>query len=41
MDGRGASIVTHDALFAGLQRAGLNIDDSLGMPVRQRVALSA
>ena len=41
MDGRGAGIVTHDALFAGLQRAGLNIDDSLGVPVRQRVALSA
>lgn len=40
MDGRGAGIVTHDALFAGLQRAGLNIDDSLGVPVRQRVALS-
>ena len=41
MDGRGAGIVTHDALFAGLQRAGLSIDDSLGVPVRQRVALSA
>ena len=41
MDGRGAGIVTHDALFAGLQRAGLNIDDSLGVPVSQRVALSA
>jgi 2-polyprenyl-6-methoxyphenol hydroxylase-like FAD-dependent oxidoreductase len=41
MDGRGAGIVTHDALFAGLQRAGLNIDDSLGVPFRQRVALSA
>jgi 2-polyprenyl-6-methoxyphenol hydroxylase-like FAD-dependent oxidoreductase len=41
MDGRGAGIVTHDALFAGLQRAGLNIEDSLGVPVRQRVALSA
>jgi len=41
MDGRGAGIVTHDALFAGLQRAGLNIDDSLGVPVRHRVALSA
>ena len=41
MDGRGAGIVTHDALFAGLKRAGLNIDDSLGVPVRQRVALSA
>jgi hypothetical protein len=26
MDGRGAGIVTHDALFAGLQRAGLNIE---------------
>jgi 2-polyprenyl-6-methoxyphenol hydroxylase-like FAD-dependent oxidoreductase len=41
MDGRGAGIVTHDALFAGLQRAGLNIDDSLGVPFRQRLALSA
>jgi 2-polyprenyl-6-methoxyphenol hydroxylase-like FAD-dependent oxidoreductase len=36
MDGRGAGIVTHDALFAGLQRAGLNIEGR-----RQRVALSA
>jgi 2-polyprenyl-6-methoxyphenol hydroxylase-like FAD-dependent oxidoreductase len=39
MDGRGAGIVTHDALFAGLQRAGLEVTDSLGVQVLQRVAL--
>ena len=26
IDGRGAGIVTNDALFAGLQRTGLNIE---------------
>lgn len=39
MDGRGAGIVTHDALFAGLQRAGLNGTEALGVQVQQRVAL--
>lgn len=39
MDGRGAGIVTHDALFAGLRRAGLNGTEALGVQVQQRVAL--
>jgi 2-polyprenyl-6-methoxyphenol hydroxylase-like FAD-dependent oxidoreductase len=39
MDGRGAGIVTHDALFAGLQRAGLEGTEALGVQVQQRVAL--
>jgi 2-polyprenyl-6-methoxyphenol hydroxylase-like FAD-dependent oxidoreductase len=39
MDGRGAGIVTHDALFAGLRRAGLRETDALGVEVQQRVAL--
>ena len=39
MDGRGAGIVTHDALFAGLRRAGLEVTDSLGVQVQRRVAL--
>ena len=39
MDGRGAGIVTHDALFAGLQRAGLDGTEALGVQVQQRVAL--
>jgi 2-polyprenyl-6-methoxyphenol hydroxylase-like FAD-dependent oxidoreductase len=41
MDGRGAGIVTHDALFAGLQRAGLDGTEALGVPVQQRVTLDA
>lgn len=39
MDGRDAGIVTHDALFAGLQRAGLHGTKALGVQVQQRVAL--
>lgn len=39
MDGRGAGIVTHDALFAGLRRAGLSGTETLGITVEQRVAL--
>jgi choline dehydrogenase-like flavoprotein len=39
MDGRGAGIVTHDALFAGLRRAGLDGTEALGVQVQQRVAL--
>ena len=39
MDGRGAGIVTHDALFAGLRRAGLDGTETLGVQVQQRVAL--
>jgi 2-polyprenyl-6-methoxyphenol hydroxylase-like FAD-dependent oxidoreductase len=41
MDGRGAGIVTHDALFAGLRRAGLDDAEALGVQVQQRVALDA
>ena len=41
MDGRGAGIVTHDALFAALGQAGLQADEALGVQVRQRVALDA
>ncbi len=41
MDGRGAGIVTHDALFAGLHRAGLDGTEALGVQVQQRVALDA
>lgn len=39
MDGRGAGIVTHDALFEGLQRAGLQEVDNLGVPIDGRVVL--
>ncbi|MBC7514102.1 MAG: FAD-dependent monooxygenase [Herminiimonas sp.] len=41
LDGRGAGIVTHAALFDGLQRAGVTIDESLGVEVTSRVALDA
>ena len=41
LDGRGAGIVTHAALFEGLQRAGITVDDSLGVEVTARVALDA
>jgi 2-polyprenyl-6-methoxyphenol hydroxylase-like FAD-dependent oxidoreductase len=41
MDGRGAGIVTHDALFAGLRRAGLDGTEALGVQVQQRVALDS
>ncbi len=39
LDGRGAGIVTHAALFDGLQRAGVTLDASLGVEVTARVAL--
>ena len=39
LDGRGAGIVTHAALFEGLQRAGVMVDDSLGVKVTSRVVL--
>lgn len=39
MDGRGAGIVTHDALFEGLRRAGLVEMDNLGVPIEGRVVL--
>lgn len=39
LDGRGAGIVTHEALMAGLRRAGVTIDDTIGVKVERRVAL--
>ena len=39
LDGRGAGIVTHAALFDGLRRAGVTVDDGIGVAVTQRVAL--
>ena len=39
LDGRGAGIVTHEALFDGLRRAGVTVDHTLGVEVTSRVAL--
>ncbi|NEX62533.1 FAD binding domain-containing protein [Noviherbaspirillum galbum] len=39
LDGRGAGIVTHAPLLAGLRQAGATVDERLGVPVRERVAL--
>ena len=39
LDGRGAGIVTHAALFTGLRRAGVTVDASVGVDVSMRVAL--
>lgn len=39
LDGRGAGIVTHAALMTGLSRAGVPIDDTIGVRVASRVAL--
>lgn len=41
LDGRGAGIVTHAPLVEGLRRAGVTVDDTLGVRVQQRVALDA
>jgi 2-polyprenyl-6-methoxyphenol hydroxylase-like FAD-dependent oxidoreductase len=41
LDGRGAGIVTHGPLIDGLRRAGAKVDDTLGVKVTTRVALSA
>ena len=41
LDGRGAGIVTHAPLLDGLRRAGIAIDDTLGVQVQSRVALNA
>ena len=41
LDGRGAGIVTHDALADALRQAGVKVDDTLGVPVTQRVTLGA
>lgn len=39
LDGRGAGIVTHDALADALRAAGITVDDSLGVCVSKRVTL--
>jgi 2-polyprenyl-6-methoxyphenol hydroxylase-like FAD-dependent oxidoreductase len=41
LDGRGAGIVTHDALAQALSASGVRVDDSLGVAVRKRVTLGA
>jgi 2-polyprenyl-6-methoxyphenol hydroxylase-like FAD-dependent oxidoreductase len=41
MDGRGAGIVTHQALFSALQRAGLQSMEALGVAIEGRVVLDA
>lgn len=41
MDGRGAGIVTHDALADALRAAGVTVDESLGVPVTGRVTLGS
>jgi len=39
LDGRGAGIVTHDALAEALRAAGVTVDETLGVPVTKRVTL--
>ncbi|CAM3698329.1 FAD binding domain-containing protein [Polynucleobacter antarcticus] len=41
LDGRGAGIVTHDALADALREAGISVDDSLGIAVSKRITLGA
>lgn len=41
LDGRGAGIVTHDALADALREAGIAIDTSLGVVVSKRVTIGA
>jgi 2-polyprenyl-6-methoxyphenol hydroxylase-like FAD-dependent oxidoreductase len=41
LDGRGAGIVTHDALAQALRTAGVTVDHTLGVPVTQRVTLGS
>ena len=41
LDGRGAGIVTHDALAHALSAAGVKVDNSLGVAVTKRVTLGA
>ena len=41
LDGRGAGIVTHDALADALREAGIKIDENLGVKVSKRVTLGA
>lgn len=39
LEGRGAGIVTHPELLASLRRAGVSVDDTLGVRVQERVTL--
>lgn len=39
LDGRGAGIVTHDALAIALRQAGVAVDDTLGVHVTERITL--
>jgi len=39
LDGRGAGIVTHDALADALRQAGVVVDKTLGVPVTERITL--
>jgi 2-polyprenyl-6-methoxyphenol hydroxylase-like FAD-dependent oxidoreductase len=41
LDGRGAGIVTHSALFEVLERCGVVVDENLGVKVKTRVVLAA
>lgn len=41
LDGRGAGIVTHQALYTGLQRAGVAVDEGLGVAIRSRRVLAS
>lgn len=41
LDGRGAGIVTHDALADALRESGIAIDDGLGIAVSKRVTLGS
>ena len=41
LDGRGAGIVTHDALTQALHAAGVTVDHTLGVSVTQRVTLGS
>jgi hypothetical protein len=41
LDGRGAGIVTHDALAQALKAAGITVDETLGVPVTKRITLGA
>ncbi len=41
LDGRGAGIITHDALAVALRKAGATVDETLGVPVIKRVTLDS
>lgn len=40
LEGRGAGIVTHPELMEALQAAGVVVDDTIGVPVEERVTLA-